>query len=747
MSRAITLKNIFKSQAVRYLVVGGTAYIFEITLLYGLSNIPTIGVALAVTISFWLGLIFSFLIQRFVTFKDTSKSLSRLSRQTVQYALLVFINFAFTLAFVTLSEPFLGLLASRTVAIIVTTLWNYYIYKKIIFVAVKQEQADTTTDRKKIPPYKNIIQSERFMLSIAIIPILVFCLPMLSSGSTLFPGDFDMQVQMTEAAKISILEHGQFPWWNPWVSGGVPLFADPQFGFVTPQTILSFFMSSALAWKVTITLYLIAGFFSFFILLRHVTRKSHLPLLILVSYIWIFGSFFSLRAAGGHFTFMILALLPLAIFLLAKCVESKKYIIPLALTLAFFLNAAVHYSSILSLLTLGVIATLISLISLSSLIITSRKMRRAISVRAIFVTLQPLTYYLVATLGAFTLTSIRLLFSASYLASNSVERTDVVEPFIGFGEGLRSLFLPYGSYRSNEVLTYGQFEASNFIGTFTGIALVILVIVIVIHSLKVRSLNILIGRYKIPLIITLLVGVLFFATGLGGFLFETFRQLPVISSMRVSTRFFTITSLCVLVILVILASITLQHKILGKYTRLGVYGLVLIAVVQVFFVNFNFQRHTWIDNPTLLYVYNAHEASSKTPYVEINWRDQPSSAPYYHALTAATVANRVQAVADNALVDTRSLATQRCDHDARGCSFVLSNNADVSYWSPNEIRLTRTSNGDIQLNLNQARSWLVNGVLLFKNQKVIESNSTFTIPSGNEQKYTLRYSPLNTLSE
>jgi hypothetical protein len=51
-------------------------------------------------------------------------------------------------------------------------------------------------------------------------------------------GDWDLHLQWYEAMRQSVLRFGQFPWWNPWNSGGWLLAAEPQFGLVALDTPL-----------------------------------------------------------------------------------------------------------------------------------------------------------------------------------------------------------------------------------------------------------------------------------------------------------------------------------------------------------------------------------------------------------------------------------------------------------------------------------------------------------------------------
>jgi hypothetical protein len=58
--------------------------------------------------------------------------------------------------------------------------------------------------------------------------VLSLALPLTSHPDGLGYGDWDYFCEKYEALRRSVLEWGQFPWWNPWNRGGVPLAANPQ---------------------------------------------------------------------------------------------------------------------------------------------------------------------------------------------------------------------------------------------------------------------------------------------------------------------------------------------------------------------------------------------------------------------------------------------------------------------------------------------------------------------------------------
>jgi putative flippase GtrA len=116
----------------RYLMVGVSVYIFELLVIVvaqqaGASNVWAVG------ISFWAGLIVSFFLQKLFTFGDKRMHHRILVPQLVAVTLLVFFNFGFTLLMTQLLQSIVPAVVSRTVALGITTIWNFYLYKTRIF--------------------------------------------------------------------------------------------------------------------------------------------------------------------------------------------------------------------------------------------------------------------------------------------------------------------------------------------------------------------------------------------------------------------------------------------------------------------------------------------------------------------------------------------------------------------------------------------------------------------------------------
>lgn len=119
------------SQPLRYVVIGGISYVVEIATLLSLANLFSLSPEASVAYSFWVGLVTSFLLQKHVAFKSKANDRRAIGRQSVLYGALVLFNYLFTIVFVGAFTGILGLVAARTIALLLTVAWNYFVYKKI----------------------------------------------------------------------------------------------------------------------------------------------------------------------------------------------------------------------------------------------------------------------------------------------------------------------------------------------------------------------------------------------------------------------------------------------------------------------------------------------------------------------------------------------------------------------------------------------------------------------------------------
>jgi putative flippase GtrA len=116
----------------RYLIVGGSVYALELIVIIVAQQLGSSAVV-AVGLSFWVGLVVSFGLQKLVTFGDKRTHHKVLLPQIMAFSLLVAFNFGFTILVTKLLQHQLPAVVTRTLALGVTTIWNFYLYRTRIF--------------------------------------------------------------------------------------------------------------------------------------------------------------------------------------------------------------------------------------------------------------------------------------------------------------------------------------------------------------------------------------------------------------------------------------------------------------------------------------------------------------------------------------------------------------------------------------------------------------------------------------
>ena len=135
MQRIVTL---LKRPLYRYLLIGGSVYLFELAVIVVAQRLGASAVW-AVAISFCLGTLVSFFLQKMVTFGDKRMHHRILIPQMVATALLIVWNLGFSVLLTKLLQDHVPAVVTRTLALGITTIWNFYLYKTRIFKNSNQE--------------------------------------------------------------------------------------------------------------------------------------------------------------------------------------------------------------------------------------------------------------------------------------------------------------------------------------------------------------------------------------------------------------------------------------------------------------------------------------------------------------------------------------------------------------------------------------------------------------------------------
>jgi len=126
------IQSLFRHIGYRYIIIGCSIYLFEMLIIVLAQKLGASAV-LAVGLSFWLGLIVSFALQKIVTFNNRELHHRILIPQIMAFSALVIFNFGFTLLVAKLLCPPVPAIIARTIALAITTIWNFYLYKRHIF--------------------------------------------------------------------------------------------------------------------------------------------------------------------------------------------------------------------------------------------------------------------------------------------------------------------------------------------------------------------------------------------------------------------------------------------------------------------------------------------------------------------------------------------------------------------------------------------------------------------------------------
>ena len=147
-----------------YLLVGTTSYLIEMGSLYFFNTIFGLSSVMAVAISFWIGFVVAFVLQKWFTFKSHNKKPRVISSQLIAYSILAIWNYGFTLLAVAMFSQTTSVFVIRTITIAIITLWNFAIYN-IIFKEVLTKTAGSVKTRNRFKMPKSLI----LILSVSIL--------------------------------------------------------------------------------------------------------------------------------------------------------------------------------------------------------------------------------------------------------------------------------------------------------------------------------------------------------------------------------------------------------------------------------------------------------------------------------------------------------------------------------------------------------------------------------------------------
>jgi putative flippase GtrA len=130
--------SLYKHHFVRYLLVGGSTFILDFSMLVSLHTKLQLSLTLSTAFSYVLSVLYNFTLNRFWAFNARERA--SLKRHMLTYLVLVTFNFFFTIVAINDLSHHMGYTAAKVVAALVAIPWTYIIYKNYIFVIKKHDK-------------------------------------------------------------------------------------------------------------------------------------------------------------------------------------------------------------------------------------------------------------------------------------------------------------------------------------------------------------------------------------------------------------------------------------------------------------------------------------------------------------------------------------------------------------------------------------------------------------------------------
>ncbi len=129
-------KKYLNTNLKRYIVVGGFAYVTEMMVIFLGVKVFNLNNVLVVGISFWIGFVVAFILQKLITFGNLDKRFHIIGKQLTIYGVLIAFNYLLTLMAVNIFSKYMSVYLIRTLIILFITVINFNVYK-IIFKNTK----------------------------------------------------------------------------------------------------------------------------------------------------------------------------------------------------------------------------------------------------------------------------------------------------------------------------------------------------------------------------------------------------------------------------------------------------------------------------------------------------------------------------------------------------------------------------------------------------------------------------------
>lgn len=135
----VAIRRAWGASAVRYLIVGGFCFVVDVALLWVAHELLGVPVAVATPVAFLASFAVTYTLQRVIAFTSDAVVVPSIARYT---ALVIFNTLATTGIVWLMTEWGAGWLVGKTLAVVATTVWNYFAYRYWVFATSRPRRTD-----------------------------------------------------------------------------------------------------------------------------------------------------------------------------------------------------------------------------------------------------------------------------------------------------------------------------------------------------------------------------------------------------------------------------------------------------------------------------------------------------------------------------------------------------------------------------------------------------------------------------
>lgn len=132
-------RRLWGHSAIRYLLVGGFCFVVDVALLWLAHDVIGVPLAIATPVAFLASFAVTYTMQRVVAFASDSRVVPSVARYT---ALVIFNTIATTGIVWLVDEVGGGWFVGKVLAVVATTVWNYFAYRYWVFVESPARSSD-----------------------------------------------------------------------------------------------------------------------------------------------------------------------------------------------------------------------------------------------------------------------------------------------------------------------------------------------------------------------------------------------------------------------------------------------------------------------------------------------------------------------------------------------------------------------------------------------------------------------------